>query len=140
MFCLREGDRMKRCLFCLIPALLLASCGTEEKSGSPQISFTTMQDENYLALTHDGRIYVPFCAGSKSLMGACIGNYSADGSETNLVYVYAVKGQSPEEWLMDAANGNCSESMLYREQSVTDYPEGFAYEPEYWWNDPEKSP
>lgn len=123
------------CIF--FSALLLTACGQIQPQ-TQEINFATVNNGEYMALTYDGRTYVPFCAGSSERMGERIGNYSADGSETNLVYVYAVKGQPQESWLMDATGENCRESMLYREISVTEYPEGFVPEPEYRWN-PQKN-
>lgn len=135
---------MKTILIKVYAAVLLftlISCGLkkDETVSYPEnaIDYATSGGGEYMCvLDFDNDLtYVPFCPGSNNSLGQCIGSYSNDGSETNLTYVFELKDYSSKEWIITSLSlKNCNELMIYREEKVTEIPDGLVSEPDYWWN------
>lgn len=102
----------------------LCACAREELA-----DMTTSQGEGYAAIIWNERTYLPYCAISKSACGEQIG--FVNGDEKDEVYTY--KGYATDEWIINTYSTYVMDSaMLYREQDVTEIPDGLSSE--YDWN------
>jgi hypothetical protein len=117
----------------LIPVLilfLLVGCGSKLKLPDNPVVFKTKENDGYMSIIRGNKEYVPFCAFDPSQVGDCIGYYKNDG---NKVFVCKLKGQSPDEWIVDVLSlSNCNEGMILREKSTTNIPNGLSSD--YEWN------
>jgi len=85
----------------------------------------TVQEEDYRAIVWEGRVYVPYCAVANRERGRQIG--IVDGDERDQVYEY--RGYQSEKWIISFYHsGLMDHSLLMREQTVTDIPEGLLSE------------
>lgn len=122
----------------LIIALLVCSlsgCGVSAKLPDNPIVFEVGEnEESYLYLSFEDRIYVPYCPYKSVYLGNCIGYYDtiSDGySDSIRCYVYGLKGYSSDEWIVDYLP-TINEGMIYREINTVNIPE--ELESEYEWN------
>lgn len=107
--------------------------GTSESPtdvSSDLTEYTIVQNADCVSLKADGKEYVPFSAADKSQIGKQIGWYE-DSTENLRENIYEVNGQSLDQWII-AAQEDEKDPMIYRELSVTEYPEGFKSD--YAWN------
>ncbi len=102
-------------LFLLVA--LLCGCGREPADMS------SAEVDGYGAIIWEERVYLPFCVVSKSDYGAQIGIVDGDSDDR----VYAFSDASTQEWIVNAFRWDGG-AMLYKEQSVTEIPEGLVSE------------
>lgn len=116
----------KRLLILLALLGLLVGCGADK---SDPILFETVEREEYVSVLWEGREYIPFSGGYPGFRGEYLGYIADDPDEE----IYAWSGHDEKEWLISHLNpGFMGSSMLLREVSVTDYPNGIRSD--YWWN------
>lgn len=104
--------------------LLVALCACEAQE---LVDMKTKENEEYLAIVWEERIYVPFAVVSKGDCGRQIGYLNGDRNNR----VCEWKGHRAEEWLVNYLTMDGG-AMLFKEQSVTNLPQGL--ESEYPWN------
>lgn len=118
---------MKRILSMLLISMMLVSLSACSKQEFADM--TTQVNEDYSAIVSEDKVYVPYCAVSKTACGKQIG--IVDGDKDNRVYEY--KGYSADEWVVNSYVTHLMDgAMLYREVNVADIPEGL--QSEYEWN------
>lgn len=109
-------------------SLLLIACGHEKKPDN-LLDYSSGTTDEYAYVTIDDKIFVPFTAVDNTDLGEWIG--TVDGDEKNRIYEY--KDLSSDEWIISFyKSGEMDSSMLMKEQSITEYPEGLSSE--YQWN------
>ena len=89
------------------------------------IVFEQSKTENYKYIIYKDKRYVPYSAINSTQKGSYLG-YVGD-NKTDEIYTF--KQYSKDEWLIFYSNG---ESMLFKEQNVTNIPESLTSE--YEWN------
>lgn len=105
----------------------LGGCTQNQSRTLDHMSSVTTKD--YVAISWQGRTYVPFCVVDNSYRGEQIG--VVDNDEDDQIYKY--KGYSENEWLISFYHsGLMDNSMLLREMSVTNIPDNL--DSEYEWN------
>lgn len=110
---------------CLM-SIVLCSCG---KNSVPLENFSSNTTEDYAAVTLNDKTYVPFCVVDNRDRGHQIG--IVDGDELDQIYQY--KDFNSEDWIISFyKSGEMDNSMLMREQNVTDIPDGL--QSDYEWN------
>ncbi len=123
---------MRKILY-IIPVLilfLLVGCGSKLKLPDNPVVFDTIEKDEYMSIIWCNKEYVPFCAFDPSQVGDCIGYYENNG---NKIFVCKLKGQSPDEWIVDDLGlDNCDEGMIFREKRTTDIPNDLSSD--YEWN------
>lgn len=105
----------------LIAALLLAACAKPSLA-----TFVRMDGPEYAAICIENRMYVPYTAFDRTECGEQLG--IVDGDSRDKVYTW--KEHDPAEWIISGLDHDGV--MLYREQNVTEIPDGI--ESEYEWN------
>ena len=111
-------------LVCLI--ITLCSC---RKNKEDLEDMSTLDTGKYQAIVWNDKTYVPYCAISNSERGKQIG--IVNGDKNNRIYQYS--SYPVEEWMISFYHsGEMDSSMLMRELSVTEIPEGI--QSEYDWN------
>lgn len=122
---------MKRTIVLIITVLttvLFASCSTDKLKGDLK-EYGTGENESYTYITFDDKVFIPFSAVDNSRRGDQIGIVNGDKKDK----IYEFKGFPSDEWIIEYYDsGEMDGSMLLRETSVTEYPEGI--ESEYAWN------
>lgn len=132
-------------LFLSCCLLLLVVCGNRIKLELPDnaIQYTLQWNEELdcYELAYDGKIYRPYCAGDCTKAESVIGYYEESYENyTYMNYVLSYKGQSPDEWLVDACDeaadyvNGCTVGFIWKEVNVTNIPKGIEKETEYEWN------
>lgn len=118
-------------LFIIVVLLFVfASCGTKVALPDNAIVFETGETDDYAYIIWEEKKYVPYCSSESDQIGDCLGYYEEDGEK---IYVCELKGQSSDKWLIDTLNlENCNEGMIYKQENVTEIPEGLSSE--YAWN------
>ncbi len=121
--------RMINTLFiAVVMMVVLTACGSNDQSES-LADYGTGDNGQYVYLTIDDKVFVPFSAVNNSDRGAQIGIVNGDGKDK----IFEFKGLSPDEWIIEYYElGEMDGSMLLREENVTEFPEGFHSE--YEWN------
>ena len=123
---------MKKIIY-IIPVfilLLLAGCGSKLQLPDNPVVFDTKDNGVYMSIIWGDKEYVPYCAFDPSQVGECIGYYESSGHK---IFVCKLKGQSEDEWLVDAIGlDNCDEGMIFREKKTTSIPSGLSSD--YEWN------
>lgn len=107
--------------------------GTSEKTGEEStqpIEYTVQVNADTTSILNGSLEYVPFSSADRSQIGTKIGSFRFSEDEP-VEDVYELIGQSSEQWII-AAGPDETHPMIYREMSVTEYPEGFVSE--YPWN------
>lgn len=95
------------------------------------IRFTSISNGEYLAISYEGREYLPFAPCNPRDRTAYLGYIDADEADE----VYAYKGYSTDEWLVSYLNsGLMSDCMLMKEKHTTNIPDGLSSEYEWWQN------
>ena len=90
---------------------------------------TTQNNNEYIAIIWEDRIYVPFCAINNSEQGAQIGIVNSD--KNNKVYEY--QGHSTDDWIISFyKSGEMDCSMLMKEINTTKIPDNLHSD--YQWN------
>lgn len=111
----------------LLILINLGGCTQNQSRTLDHMSSITTKD--YVAISWQGRTYVPFCVIDKSYRGEQIG--VVDNDDDDQIYKY--KGYSENEWLISFYHsGLMDNSMLLREMSVTNIPDNL--DSEYEWN------
>ena len=119
---------MKR-RFIITMILCISMIMTACVKSQPLENMSSMENEDYMAITWNDKIYVSFCAVEKSFRGKQIG--IVDNDKNNQVYEY--KGYSPDEWIISFYySGEIDGCMLMREINVKNIPE--KLHSEYKWN------
>ena len=130
--------------------VLMAGCGKKGvKLYTPEhaIVFTATSSEEYncIQLEANGKKYLPYCAASPSMCEEVIGYYEVEAteiSEGGRIFVLSCKDLSSDEWIIDCLGdegeyvSGHNESMLLKEENVTDIPEYLQGESEYEWSQP----
>ena len=121
------GEVGMKKLFVGLAALLLAvitsACGIKSDLIDMSSRIVDTGVTEVRAVVWEDRVYVPFCAVSKSDCGEQIGY--VDGDEDARISEY--KGYPAEEWLVSwiPTDGG---AMLLKEESVTEIPDGLEAE------------
>ena len=121
------GEVGMKKLFVGLAALLLAvitsACGIKSDLIDMSSRIVDAGVTEVRAVVWEDRVYVPFCAVSKSDCGEQIGY--VDGDEDARISEY--KGYPAEEWLVSwiPTDGG---AMLLKEESVTEIPDGLEAE------------
>lgn len=119
---------MKR-RFIITMILCISMIMTACVKSQPLENMSSIETKDYMAITWNDKIYVPFCAVEKSFRGKQIG--IVDNDKNNQVYEY--KGYSPDEWIISFYySGEMDGCMLMREINVKNIPE--KLNSEYKWN------
>lgn len=109
-------------------ALLLVACGGNKKPND-LLAYSSSTNDDYTYVTIEDKVFIPFTPVANTDRGDWIG--IVDGDDNNRIYEY--KDYSSDEWVISFYNsGEMDISMLMREESITDYPEGITSE--YEWN------
>lgn len=122
---------MKKIKFLLIviSGILLLSACSNNKSNGGLADYGDGQTDKYMYITYGDKIFIPFSAVDNSEMGEQIGIVNGDERDK----IYEFKGYSSDEWIIELYDsGEMDVAMLFREENVTDFPEGI--ESEYKWN------
>lgn len=125
---------MKKWLTAAILLLALTGCGVSTALPDDPVVYQQAHGDGYLYLRDGDKKYVPYCPFRHSYMGECIGYYDTEAdayTESSRVYVYAFKGYSPEEWIVEY-DPEINEGMVMRELRTKTVPEGLTSE--YEWN------
>lgn len=102
---------------------------------NPRVYAQKLHEGEYAYLAYEDKIFVPYCPYKAGYLGECIGYYdipASENAEAGRAYVCEMKGYSPDEWIIDLLDTNCSEGMILRESQTTEIPEGLTSE--YEWN------
>lgn len=92
--------------------------------------YSVVENADTTSIKNGDLEYVPFSDAEESQIAEQIGTVQFSESEP-VKYVYAVDGQNSDQWVIVAGEDK-SEPVIYREMSVTEYPEGFVSS--YPWN------
>ena len=144
--------REKRLVMLTVAALLvlMAGCGKKGvKLYTPEQATVFIQTEseeyNCIQLEANGKKYLPYCAADPSMCEEVIGYYDVEESEIfegGRIFVLSCKDLSSDKWIIDCLGdegeyvSGHNESMLFKEENVTDIPEYLQGESEYEWNQP----
>ena len=101
--------------------IILSSCGSELADMKSCTVDTGISEVR--GIVWEGRTYVPFCVVEKSAKGRQIGY--VDGDKDDKISEY--KGYPAEEWLVSWMKWDGG-AMLYKEENVTEIPEGLTAE------------
>lgn len=109
----------------------------EPTDAAVRFTWEVRAEPDCACLTAGDKTYVPYCPIDASQAGAAIGFCEAPADETGesfRICLYALPGYSPDEWLVEAAEGSAHrEAMLLRElHAVGPAPAGLTSE--YAWN------
>lgn len=118
---------------------LLSGCGSKTQLPDHPIIYEQNEnsEEGYSYLSHDDKMFLPYCAYDAKYMGDCIGYCDLPADEytdSSRVYIFEVKGFSSDEWIIETLTlEHCNEGMILREINATNIPDGLASE--YPWNE-----
>ncbi len=107
-------------------AMSLWGCGAEKQSGQV---FSLKHNDGYVSILWEDREFVPYCAGSPEQRGEYLGYLAGDENDE----VYGYRGAADTQWLINYLDsGMMNDTMIFREISVTDIPDGLSSD--YEWN------
>ena len=123
---------MKRYIFAisLMVALLMliTACGGPEEATNIA-DYTSGDTDQYVYVTLNGNVFVPFCAVSNADRRRQIGIVNGDPKDQ----IYEYKDYPSDQWIISYyESGAMDSSMLMKEKSISEYPDGL--ESEYEWN------
>ena len=89
--------------------------------GKSKLQEMSFPDEEWSALLWQDKVYKSYGIPDSGLIGGVFGKIENE----KYVHVHLCNGQRPEEWLIIVQSGVMGWHALYKEESVTEIPEGF---------------
>ncbi|MCM1136797.1 MAG: hypothetical protein NC400_14635 [Clostridium sp.] len=109
--------------FMIFTAVLLCSCGEKQEP----VNMSMTEEDGHVVIIWEDRRNAPFCVVSKNDCGTLIGYIDGDTGDRVCEYKdYPLSGWVANYLTVDGG------AMLYKENSVTEIPDGL--ESEYEWN------
>ena len=115
-------------LLITVVLMLLCACNARKEVGDLK-NYTSGDTGQYVYVALNGKIFVPFTAVSNADRGKQIGIVNGDPKDQ----IYEYKDYPTDEWIISYyESGEMDGSMLMKEESISEFPEGL--ESEYEWN------